>query len=56
MKKQAEAKRGDKSKLDRDQRILLETKIIPTARRWLTEYPDWKNHAEKTLEYWGEKP
>lgn len=36
-----------------DERQLLETKILPTARDWLSE-PSLRQHAEKTLEYWGE--
>jgi hypothetical protein len=45
--------RGDKSALTFDQRELLETSIIPTARRWLF-IPGLHEHARKTLAYWGE--
>lgn len=35
----------------------LETKVLPTARRWVREYPDGDSlheHGKKTLEYWNE--
>lgn len=45
--------RGDRSKLTFDQRSLLETEVIPTARRWL-DVPSLREHGEKTLDFWGE--
>lgn len=49
------AARGDKTKLTFDERALLETKILPTARRWLND-PALRDHGEQTLAFWGEKP
>lgn len=45
---------GDKSTLTRDELELLETKILPTARRWLT-IPSLAEHGRQTLDYWGER-
>lgn len=45
---------GDRSKLSFDQLVLLEDKVLPTARRWLG-IPGLRDHAEQTLAYWGEK-
>lgn len=44
---------GDKNKLSHDELQLLETKILPTARRWLN-IAGLEEHAMKTLRYWGE--
>ena len=49
----SEAKNGAKAELTRDDLHILETKILPTARRWLG-IPDLADHGRKTLEYWGE--
>lgn len=46
--------RGDKNKLTRDQLFQLETEILPTARRWVENYPSLAQHARQTLEFWGE--
>lgn len=45
---------GDKSRLSMDQRHMLETQILPTARRWLN-VPDLADQAKSTLAYWGEE-
>ena len=48
---------GDRSTLDEREIDLLENKVLPTARRWLTEYADNESMvgaARKTLAYWGE--
>lgn len=47
--------RGDRSSLTYDEREILENKILPTARRWLS-HPELKAHAEQNLAYWGERP
>lgn len=44
---------GDKTALSLDELELLETKILPTARRWLG-FPELRIHGERTLAYWGE--
>lgn len=49
----ASANRGAKENLTLDQRALLDTKILPTARRW-TQIPGLKDLGENTLAYWGE--
>lgn len=46
--------RGDKMALSRDELTLLEDKILPTARRWLT-IPGLAEHGRQTLAYWGEE-
>ena len=46
--------RGDRGTLSHDERVLLEEKVIPTARHWLGSGLD--EHGRKTLEYWGEIP
>lgn len=51
----AQAARGDRSKLTYDELGALENKILPTARRWLT-IPALREHGEKTLDFWGERP
>lgn len=44
---------GDRSKLSFDELVLLDEKVLPTARRWLG-IPGLRQHAEQTLSYWGE--
>lgn len=44
---------GDRTKLGFDQRAMLETKILPTARDWLTS-PALRKHGLQTLRYWQE--
>ena len=46
--------RGDKNMLTAAELALLETKILPTARRWLS-IPGLAEHGRKTLEFWGEE-
>lgn len=46
--------RGDRTALTYDERMLLETKILPTARRWL-DMPGLDVHGMQTLTYWGER-
>jgi hypothetical protein len=46
------AGRGERSALSADQARLLDSKILPTARKWLGTSLD--EHARKTLEFWGE--
>ena len=46
---------GDRGTLDGIQLHKLESEIIPTARRWLRQYPGLRSHAISTLEYWGEE-
>lgn len=48
-----EIKFGDKTKLTFDERDLLENKILPMARGWLSR-PGLRDHAAQTLTYWGE--
>lgn len=44
---------GDKASLSMDERHLLETQILPTARKWLN-VPGLAGHGKSTLAYWGE--
>jgi hypothetical protein len=48
------SKRGDRSKLSREDLNTLDMKVLPTARRWLREFPAMRQHAISTLEYWKE--
>lgn len=49
--------RGNPAKLTFDERAVLEDKILPTARKWVAEYPvgsTLHGHGVETLGYWGE--
>lgn len=46
---------GDRSALSYDELDLLENKILPTARRWCTDFPELREHGMQTLEFWGEQ-
>lgn len=45
---------GDRKSLSRDEEVILQTRIIPTARRWLG-IPGLREHGERTLQHWGEE-
>jgi hypothetical protein len=45
---------GDRNALTRDQLEILDTKVLPTARRWLREVPNLAHHAVNTLQHWQE--
>lgn len=47
------ASRGERGNLSRDELYTLETRVLPTARRWLG-IPGLREHAEKTMAHWGE--
>lgn len=44
---------GDRMLLNFSDRELLETKVLPTARRWLG-ISGLRDHGEATLKFWGE--
>lgn len=44
---------GDRNSLSMEDAVILETKILPTARRWLN-MPGLRDHGASTLAYWGE--
>lgn len=44
---------GDRNALSHDELVTLETRVLPTARRWLGIY-GLDLHAMQTLDYWGE--
>lgn len=46
--------RGRRDDLSRDELFLLDSKVLPTARRWLS-IPGMADHGRMTLEFWGEK-
>lgn len=51
------AKFGDRSELTRDELVLLETKVLPTARRWVAENAPshaLHQHGKNTLMHWRE--
>lgn len=45
---------GNRSILTSFELSTLEDKILPTARRWLRQYPGLRSVAIQTLQYWGE--
>lgn len=47
------AGRGDRTKLTHDEAKLLYERVLPAARRMLST-PALREHAIKTLDYWGE--
>jgi hypothetical protein len=49
-----EIKRGDSRSLTIPELTVLSEKVLPTARRWLREYPQLAHHAISTLNYWSE--
>ena len=46
---------GDRRTLTGEELRVLDEKIIPTAHRWLREYPHLAEHAIKTLTFWQEQ-
>jgi len=59
MQNNFQPKRGDVNSLSREERELLETKVIPTAERWMREYQAGTTlyeHGKKTLEHWNRLP
>ena len=53
------AKLGSREKLTSSEVHTLETRVLPTARRWVKEYPKGSQlyeAAADTLAYWGERP
>jgi hypothetical protein len=49
-----EIKRGDRRSLTNVELTTLDEKVLPTARRWLREYPHLAHHAVSTLSHWSE--
>ena len=47
-------KMNDRDGLIAAEKAVLDEKILPTARRWLRQYPGLRGHAISTLNYWGE--
>ena len=45
---------ANRNNLSRDERDVLEMRVLPDAKRWLREYPGLAHHAAKTLAFWGE--
>ncbi|WP_190305712.1 hypothetical protein [Roseicitreum antarcticum] len=45
---------GDRFKLDAINRSKLENEVIPTAKRWLGQFPGLRKHAISVLLYWNE--
>ena len=44
---------GDRNSLSMDDQVILETRVLPTARRWL-DIPGLRDKGASTLAYWGE--
>ncbi|MEM9360719.1 MAG: hypothetical protein AAGB04_31480 [Pseudomonadota bacterium] len=42
-----------RAKLSRDEIFVLDTEVLPTARRWL-DIPGLRDQAISTLNFWGE--
>lgn len=49
-----EIKRGDRGSLTGAELTALDEMVLPTARRWLREYPQMAHHAVATLNHWRE--
>lgn len=47
-------KGGDRRTLTSLELIALDERVLPTARRWLREFPQLAHHAVNTLAHWGE--
>lgn len=47
-------KGGDRRALTSMELIALDERVLPTARRWLREFPQLAQHAVNTLAHWGE--
>lgn len=45
---------GDMDALTHDERLLLEAKVLPAARRFL-DIPGLREHGQQTLAYWGQQ-
>lgn len=46
--------KSTRSDLSADELFLLEDKILPTAKRWVTQVPGLAEQGQKILDYWGE--
>ena len=53
-KSDSAAPQGDRSKLTYDELDLLESKVLPTARKWVG-IPGLEQFGRDTLAYWGER-
>ena len=47
--------KGNRLTLSRFDADKLGLEVIPTAKRWLREFPGLRGHAIALLEYWGEE-
>jgi hypothetical protein len=59
MQNKFQPKRGDVNALTHDERAILETKVIPTAERWMQEYQagtTLHEQGKQTLVHWGRLP
>ena len=59
MRNEFAPRRGDVNSLSREEREILETKVIPTAERWMNEYQAGTTlyeQGKKTLEHWNRLP
>jgi len=45
---------GDRNKLNSFELQKLDDEILPTARRWVRDFPALAHHAQQTLAYWGD--
>jgi uncharacterized protein (DUF885 family) len=48
------APQGDRNKLSAHELQILDDQVLPTARRWITDFPALAQHARQTLAFWGE--
>ena len=52
------SKSGDRDRLSFDEHTILTDRVLPMARKWVSEHPErhpLHQHGMQTLEYWGEK-
>ena len=45
---------GDRHTLNAQDRTTLENKVLPTACKWVRDFPSLRAHGIQTLNYWGE--
>ena len=48
-----EIARGDRNRLTGAELHKLDMEVIPTALRWVRDFPMLADHGRQTLSYWG---
>lgn len=45
---------GDRHTLNASDRVTLEERVLPTAKRWVESFPSLRGQGINTLNYWSE--